>query len=374
MKPPPVDQLLRLLAEVAREHAILLLDADGHITWWNPTASRIFGISCEEVAGKHLSFLFTEEDRALQLPDLELEVARMNGAAENDRWLARPDGTQFWAVGATTCLRDDAGNSIGFGKILRNRTDAKEQIDTLRNTVDKLREQDEHRTTFLSTLSHEMRNPLTPLTNAAEVLRRLPADSVQRTAFLDIIDRQVAMLARLVDDLMDVARIGAGKVELELKVVVLQDVLRQAIESLSPRIQVLGHNLELLVPPVPILVHGDEQRLLQVFTNLVGNAIKYTPRGGNIWVKATVEENEAVARIEDDGSGIAPDMLPMIFDLFTQAERTRGQSQGGLGIGLSVVKDLVTLHGGSVQVRSDGIGKGSEFSVRLPLEGSSDTA
>src|SRR5205085_3158199 len=325
--PAHLDQHLKLLVEVAREHAIILLDPDGNIVWWNPAAERIFGAAAETVAGEHLSSLFTEEDRRHDLAANELDTARSHVASENDRWLVRADGSLFWAVGATSCLRDESGRVLGFGKILRNRTDLREQLDTAHNNIDQLREQKEHQSAFLSTLSHELRNPLAPLSSAAELLRRLPADSPQRDAFLDVVDRQVAMLSRLVDDLLDVARIGAGKVDLALQPVALQDVLRQAVDTVRSRIERHGHHLHFLVPSVPIDILADEQRLIQVFTNLLGNAIKYTPEGGTIWVKATIEENEAVARVQDDGAGIASDMLPRIFDLFTQVDRTRERSE-----------------------------------------------
>jgi PAS domain S-box-containing protein len=366
---PPVsfDRLLRCLADVTKEHVLILLDPDGHVLWWNRAAEDVFGAPCEAVKGRFFSFLFLEEDRNRDLPALELEVARSNGAAENDRWLQRLDGSVFWASGATTVLRDESGNTLGFGKILRNRTDFKEQLDTFRNTVQELRERDAQRNASLSILSHELRNPLTPLSNASNLLRVLPPDSSDRPACLDIIDRQVALLARLVEDLMDVARIGPGKVEVDLRPMLLQSVLREAIDMVKPRLDERGHRLEFLAPAVPIAIAADGQRLHQVFTNLLGNAIKYTPDGGRIWVKATIEEDEAVARVQDDGLGIAPDMLPRIFDLFTQAEVSRTRAEGGLGIGLSVVRDLVRLHEGSVQVRSDGLGMGSEFTVRLPL-------
>jgi PAS domain S-box-containing protein len=366
---PSHDRLLRRLADATKEHVLILFDPDGHILWWNSAAEDVFGASSESVAGRHLSFLFTEEDKARQLPELELETARSSGAAENDRWLRRPNGSVFWASGATTCLRDESGTILGFGKILRNRTDLKEQLDTLRNTAQELREHEARQKASLSILSHELRNPLTPLSNASNLLRVLPDDSKDRASCLDMIDRQVAMLSRLVDDLMDVARIGAGKVEVELRPTVLQTVLGQAIDAVTPRLEQHRHQLEVLVPPTPIPVVADDQRLVQVFTNLIGNAIKYTQDGGRIWVKATTEGSEAVARVQDDGIGIPPEMLPRIFELFTQVDVSRTRSEGGIGIGLALVKNLVGLHGGSIQVRSDGLGKGSEFAVRLPLAG-----
>jgi signal transduction histidine kinase len=173
-------------------------------------------------------------------------------------------------------------------------------------------------------------------------------------------------MRRLVDDLLDVTRIGAGKIELRREPLVLQDVVHRAVESARPIVGERRQRLEVVVPPSPMVVEGDSARLEQVFVNLLNNAAKYTPEGGNVWVKGTTEGDEAVIHVEDTGVGIPREMLPHIFDLFTQVDASRAYSQGGLGIGLSVVKSLVALHGGSVQVRSEGPGKGSEFTVRLP--------
>jgi signal transduction histidine kinase len=184
---------------------------------------------------------------------------------------------------------------------------------------------------------------------------------------LKVIERQVQALGRLVDDLLDLSRIGAGKMELKKKTIALQDIVQRAVESAGPLLRGRRHELHVLLPPAPLLVEADPDRLVQVFVNLLNNAGKYTPRHGRIWVKGTVEGEEAVIHVKDSGIGIPHDVLPRIFEMFTQAESARPHSEGGLGIGLTVVKQFVTLHGGSVQVRSEGPDKGSEFTVRLPL-------
>ena len=361
------ETLLRLLAEQTPEHAIIVLDVDSRIQWWNDAAERIFGIGCGEAIGQPLSRLFTPDEVASGAPELEVAMARTDSPAEDDRWLMRNDGSRFWAVGVMTALRDEDGNLVGFGKVLRNRTDLREQLDTLRNQVGALEGRSRQTDQFLSTLSHELRNPLVPLTNAVQLIRLTVPATPELGDSLAIIERQVASLQRLVDDLLDFSRIGAGKVDLKKAPLAIQDVLRHAAESADPLVRQRRHRLDLLVPSPPVIVDGDRDRLEQVFVNLINNAAKYTPVGGRSWVKATIEADEAVVHIEDNGVGIPSDLLPRIFELFTQAESTRAQSQGGLGIGLSLVKNLVTLHGGSVQVRSDGPGKGSDFVVRLPL-------
>ena len=363
-----VDERLRLLAECTREHAVMLLDTEGRINWWNAGAERIFGLKRGEAIGQHVSRLFTDEEIEQGLPEHEMAIARVDGSAENDRWLERRDGSRFWANGLMVALRESDGRLIGFGKILRSRTDLWEQIQTLRNRAEALDTEARRKDVFLSTLSHELRNPLAPLSNAVQLIRLAAPSNPELDYPVKVIERQVESLSRLVGDLLDLSRIGAGKIELKKETVILQDIVHIAVESANPLVSGRRHRLEVLLPPVPLYVDGDPDRLVQVFVNLLNNAGKFTPEDGRIWIKGTIEDDEAVVDVQDTGIGIPPDVLPRIFELFTQVESSRPQSQGGLGIGLSLVKDLVTLHGGSVQVRSEGPGKGSEFTVRLPLK------
>jgi two-component system CheB/CheR fusion protein len=364
---PGTEELLRLFAEQTKEHAILLIDLDGRISWWSAGAAFIFGIPSDEAVGRPFSELFTQDEVERGIADTELETARINGAAADDRWLERRDGSRFWATGSTIGIRDGEGRTLAFGKILRDRTDFREQVETLRNQAATADAASRRKDVFLSTLSHELRNPLAPLANAVQLIRMTAPPSAELEYPLKVIERQVESLRRLVDDLLDLTRIGAGKVELRRERLALQDVVHRAVESARALVRERRQRLEVLVPPSPMLVEGDASRLEQVLVNLLNNAAKYTPEGGNIWVKGTTEGDEAVLHIEDDGVGIPGEMLPHIFELFTQVDASRPYSQGGLGIGLSVVKNLVALHGGTVQVRSEGPGKGSEFTVRLPL-------
>jgi CheY-like chemotaxis protein len=216
-------------------------------------------------------------------------------------------------------------------------------------------------------LAPELRNPTAPIRTAAKILSlKGPADPVLQRA-RDVIDRQVTQLARLVDDLLDVSRIRGGKIRLEREPVDLASVISFAVETVRPLIEQRNHQLELDLPAEPIVVKGDAARLSQVLANLLNNAAKFTPRQGFIWVEVQRGQGEVRIAIRDSGVGISEDMAPRLFDLFAQAETTLGRSQGGLGIGLTLVRTLVEMHGGSVSVRSGGIGKGSEFVVRLPL-------
>lgn len=363
----PLEHLLRLIPDQATEFAVMLLDTEGRIRYWNPGAERIFGIAPAGILGQPAARLFPREDVALGLPELEIAIARRDGIAENDRWMARPDDSRFWATGVMVALRDPSGELLGYAKILRNRTDLKEMLESFRRQAEVAEAVNRRKDIFLSTLSHELRNPLAPLSHAVEILRRGAHSGQDLEATLRIIERQVESLRRLVDDLMDITRIGTGKVELRRERVTLQELIRRGVESGRPSVTERRHDLQVLVPPHPIFVEADPSRIEQVIVNLIQNAAKYTPEGGKITISGTRDSREAVTTISDTGMGIPHDMLPRIFDLFTQVETSRTRSQGGLGIGLALVKDLVTMHGGSVQVRSDGPGKGSEFTVRLPL-------
>lgn len=350
------------------EHAILLLDAGMTVLWANPGAAEILGQPTGDIVGGPLVRFFTPEDRALGIPHHEIAVATRLGSSEDDRWMQRADGSRFWASGRTIALRDDNG-VFGFLKILRNQTELKMRLNTFSNRLAALEQDEDAHLQAFATLSHELRNPLSALNMAATALQRHPAPA-QATQMLDIIQRNVGFIARMADDLEHAMRAKVGKLTLHLESLCLQDELQAAVDIARARADYSPRHIEMLMPTgAPILVEGDRLRVQQVFVNLIGNAIKFTSAGGHIWVKSTIEATHAVVRIEDDGAGIAPEMLQGIFRMFTQAERTDEPSEGsaGLGIGLALVKELVEMHGGSVQAMSDGLGKGAQFTVRLPL-------
>jgi PAS domain S-box-containing protein len=232
--------------------------------------------------------------------------------------------------------------------------------------LNELKEADRRKDEFLATLAHELRNPLAPVRNAVEVLRHRGPDEPELRWSRDVIDRQVAHMARLIDDLLDVSRITRNKLELRKERVELAEVVREALETSQPLIEECGHHLAVSLPPEPIYLHADLLRLSQVLTNLITNAAKYTDRGGRIWLTAEQQGNEVVVRVKDTGVGIPAEKLPGLFQMFFQVDRALERAQGGLGIGLSLVRRLVELHGGSVTAHSAGRGKGSEFIVSLP--------
>ena len=232
---------------------------------------------------------------------------------------------------------------------------------------DALREADRRKDEFLAMLAHELRNPLAPIRTAAQVLRlKGPADPELQLA-RDVIDRQVQQLTRLVDDLLDLSRISRGKINVQLEPVALAAVVARAVEISRPLIDARKHHLEVSLPEQDVRVEGDPARLAQVVSNLLNNAAKYTEGGGRIWLTVEPSAGQAVLRVRDTGVGIAPEMLPKLFEMFTQVQGSVSRSEGGLGIGLSLVRSLVEMHGGSVQAFSEGLGRGSEFAVRLPL-------
>jgi PAS domain S-box-containing protein len=233
--------------------------------------------------------------------------------------------------------------------------------------VNELKEADRRKDEFLATLAHELRNPLAPVRSAVQVLRLKGPDQPELRWSRDVIERQVEHLTRLIDDLMDISRITRNKLELRKERVDLTQAIKGAIESSRFVIEQCGHELIVDLPSEPIYLQGDLVRLAQVFLNLLNNAAKYTERGGRIWISAVRQGEEGVVRVKDTGIGIPPKKLKHLFEMFFQVDRTLERSQGGLGIGLSLVRRLVELHGGTVDARSEGLGKGSEFMVRLPV-------
>ena len=278
----------------------------------------------------------------------------------SEKRYVRKDGRVIWVLASGNVVRDAEGRPLHAWAVVQDITARKE-------AENGLREADRRKDEFLATLAHELRNPLAPIRNAVEILKRVgPADPILVRNH-SVIDRQVRHMARLLDDLLDVSRITRNRLELRRERVELADVVRVAIETSRPLIDRNAHDLSVTLPPGRIPLDADPVRLAQVFSNLLNNAARYTEPGGRIWLSAARHGGEVVVSVRDNGVGIDADMLPRVFDLFSQAAPALQRSQGGLGIGLSLVKGLVEMHGGRIAAHSDGPGQGSEFTVRLPI-------
>jgi PAS domain S-box-containing protein len=355
----------RLLMECVTDYAIFFLDPEGRVAAWNAGAERIFGYPEAEIVGRHFARFFTPEDAQKGLPEKELQTAATTGQANDDRWLVREDGARLWCNGVTTALRDD-GDLRGFAKVLRDRTEQKHLEEALRRRAEELAEDARHKDEFLAVLAHELRNPLAPVRNALQVMGLGRHDAALVEQMRAMAERQVAYMTRLVDDLLDLSRISRGLLRLSKETLDVAQPVQQAVEGAQPLVRERRLTLSVSLPARPVFVEADPTRLQQVVGNLLTNAAKYTEPGGAILLAARKEGGELVLRVRDTGIGIAADMLPKVFDLFVQAERRLDRSQGGLGIGLTLVRRLVEMHDGSVTAHSDGPGKGSEFLVRLP--------
>jgi PAS domain S-box-containing protein len=274
--------------------------------------------------------------------------------------LKRHDGEYRWFLTRAVPRRDAQGR---VQRWYGTTTEVHEQV----MLAQALKEADRRKDEFIAMLAHELRNPMAPIQNAVSILRLADDQPAVRHKAQDMLERQVLHLRRLVDDLLDVSRITAGKIALDRRPVDLLQVVREGVDAQGPALRAAGLDCETVLPTQPLWVQGDPVRLAQIVANLLGNAIKYGIGGAQIRVQVSTERDDAVLTVEDHGQGIAPEMLPRVFDLFVQADPAPGGQRGGLGIGLALVRQLVSLHGGEVRGASEGLGKGSTFVVRLPL-------
>jgi signal transduction histidine kinase len=285
---------------------------------------------------------------------------------EDEGWRVRKDGSRFWASVVITALHDAAGVHRGFAKVTRDLTQKRK--------VTQLEEEGRRITNFLAMLGHELRNPLAPMANALAVLGMENPSAEQLRTLHEIIGRQVRQMSRLIDDLLDVSRIVSGKVQLKMEPLALRDAATQAVESVAPFMQQKSHTLRLDLA-ADIWVAGDQARLVQIMTNLLTNAAKFTPPGGQIVLRISRNGSHAEICVSDNGPGIGPEVLPNLFKLFFQGEQDISRAHGGLGLGLSLVHELVTMHGGDISVFSaPQLRPGSEFIVQLPAITTPDLA
>ncbi len=382
--PATVASLNELLAELRQRdaHLRIAMEASKVVAYeWDIVRDRVTrlrsssepGVALED-AGDFESVVakVLVEDQPLFRADIAAALAAEHGLYRTELRYRRSDGEVRWVSETGRVLRDDDGRPACMVGITFDITDRKHAEQALQRAEAQLREQAERKDQFLAMLAHELRSPLAPIRNAVQVLRLAGPGERSAAMACDIIDRQVGQLARLVDDLLDVSRISRGKIALRQETIDLREVARHALDTSQSLLSARGHAVQLSLPSEPVRVLGDGARLAQVFTNLLDNAAKYTDTGGRVELCITREAGEAVAAVRDNGRGLDAAAQQRIFEMFYQAERDLDCSEGGLGLGLSLVKSLVELHAGTVCARSAGRGQGSEFNVRLPLAAASD--
>jgi signal transduction histidine kinase/ActR/RegA family two-component response regulator len=399
-----LQRLVDIALELCRGHSagISLLEEDGpqgglspegnHFRWhavagqwaplvWNTTTPRDEG-PCGTVLDRDITLLFSNAHRHYAqfagvhplLVEGLLVPFHVNGRAVGTVWVIAHDETRKFDGEDQRLLESLAAfAATAYQARLLISAQAKANQDLQMEIVEReraeeaLREADRRKSEFMAMLAHELRNPLAPIRNALQILRLTPSDGKAGQPPMDMIERQVGQLVRLVDDLLDVSRISRGKIELRTERVELASVVDHAVEAARPHCESMGHELTVTLPPKPVNVNGDPIRLAQAVGNLLNNACKFTEKGGRIWLTLEREGEQATIRVRDNGIGIAADQRGHIFKMFAQVETSLERTHTGLGIGLTLVKTLVEMHGGTVEAGSAGVGQGSEFVVRLPI-------
>lgn len=359
--------VLQLWLRESKDQGVIVLDRHGLIADWLAAAEEILGYTAQEAVGHHIAMIFTHEDRTRGFPDHELSVAAHDRYSEDSRWHVRRDGTRIWVTGSVSAVREPGDTEIlGFVKVIRDVTDERTRTERLEHEIASLAAAQEESRKSLRFLGHELRNPLSTVAAAAGVLERVTSDERGRKA-VALLGQQLDVLRKMAEDLSSLARPQPGDVRLELARIDLRDVLQEVADLMEPLAAEKSVRIQVVMPPSPLWVSADAARMRQVAVNLVGNAIKYNRQGGNVWLVGNVEGHEALCRVMDDGLGIFPPVLPRLFDLFSHEADAEEKRHRGTGMGLVLVRQLVELHGGTVQAKSAGLGKGAEFSFRLPL-------
>ena len=378
LAPTGNDITERKRAEADRENFVTLIesstdfigmcDLDGVPFFINRAGLEMVGLDDIEQARRTpvVDFFFPEDQSRVMNEFFPSVLEKGHGEMEV-RFRHFKTGASRWMAYKVLALSGPGKKPFGYATVSQDITERKRLEDDLRMLAANLSEADRRKNEFLATLAHELRNPLAPLSNMLEILKRADGDAETEKRARDTIERQLGQMVRLVDDLLDVNRITHDRLELRKSEVELSSVIQQAVEVARPLIDSAGHDLRVNLPAEPIYLSADPARLAQVFGNLINNSCRYTKPGGTIWVDAEQLGSEVVVTVKDNGAGIPPDKLRSVFDMFTQVDRTPERSQGGLGIGLSLVKRLVEMHSGTVEARSAGNEQGSEFVVRLPI-------
>lgn len=388
------DERLRLLVASVKDYAIFVLDPTGHVASWNPGAERLKGYKASEIIGQHFSRFYPEVDVRAGKCEMELTVAQQVGRFEDEGWRIRKDGTRFWANVVITPVHDSDGVLIGFAKVTRdlserkrheeeritlaraeearrvaeeNQAHARALAEDLRLARDKAEEATRLKDEFLATVGHELRTPLSAILGWGRMLQNGQLNAVKTSRAIDAIVRNAVAQNQIVDDLLDVSRIIAGQLRLDVQLVDIGQVVTAALDNVRTAADAKNVAVEALVTPEAGAIKGDFGRLQQVMWNLLNNSVKFTPSGGRVHVSVRRVGDLVEIEVADTGQGISRAFLPRIFDRFSQQEGSNTRKAGGLGLGLAIVRHLVELHGGTVTAHSDGEGQGATFIVSLPL-------
>jgi PAS domain S-box-containing protein len=375
------EERFRLLVESLSDYAIFMLDANGNVITWNSGAQRIKGYEANEIIGQHFRKFYPEDAVESKWPEHELMVATETGRFVDEGWRIRKDGSRFWAGVTIAALRDEDGRLRGFAKLTRDLSERKraealeesgaqreELLEAERSARISAQRMARMKDEFLATLSHELRTPLSAILGWSEILKRQRTpkpEDLQRA--VEAIERNARAQAHLIEDLLDLSRILSGRLRLDVQQIPVIDIVRAAIDSSEPTAHTKGIRLESVLDPRGGTVSGDSSRLQQVFWNLLSNAIKFTPKGGKVQVLLQRVNSHIELSVSDTGIGIPASFLPHVFERFSQKDASTTRKYGGLGLGLAIAKQLVELHGGSLQAESLGEGKGATFVVTLPL-------
>ncbi|WP_277186819.1 PAS domain S-box protein [Caballeronia sp. BR00000012568055] len=354
------NERLRLLIDAVSDYAICMLDHNGIVRSWNSGAEAIYGFTAEEAIGRHFALFYVSDELGRDRPSDDLRHTIDRGRVEHEDWRVRRDGSEFWAHVILSALPKSGGREHGFVKITRDMT-ARRRLEELEASSRRMNE-------FLALLGHELRNPLAPIRNAVSILKLKASDDADVVRSRQIVDRQLAHLTKLVDDLLEAGRVSSGKIRLSTEIVDIADVVQLSVEASQPSFDARNQRIVMRDSGQRLFVNGDSTRLVQALNNLLNNASKFSPTGSTITLEVGPRGGSAMVRVIDQGRGIAPQALAIVFDLFVQEHPPGAHlDEGGLGIGLTLVRAIAELHGGHVEAKSEGTGRGSSFSLWLPL-------
>ncbi|HKR64073.1 MAG TPA: PAS domain S-box protein [Thermoanaerobaculia bacterium] len=381
------EEQFRLLVEAVKDYAIFMLDPNGYIRTWNAGAHRVKQYTSQEIIGKHFSIFYPEQDKREGKPQRELDIALAWGSVEDEGWRLRKDGSMFWANVVITAIFDETGALRGFTKVTRDITERKraeeaqrallEQREALYQAEEERRraeasyrvaqEANRAKDEFLMTLSHELRTPMTAILGWSRLLPTLPPTDPAFKDGIRAIGRSAQLQARLIDDVLDVSRIVSGKLRLTVENIEIVRLIAMSVEAVRPSAQAKNITIRTELAQELGTITGDPTRLQQILWNLLTNAVKFTPKEGLIEVKARRTSSHLQISVQDTGEGIENAFLPHIFEPFRQAESATTRTHGGLGLGLSIVRYIAEAHGGTIAAESAGRGRGSTFTLTLPI-------